>query len=74
MDRKAGSSEAWQSLVEEPLGHGERLKKVEAAPGSGKTTALREWCRARPNMQAFPVLPIRPLQKSQGGRSKAFWT
>ena len=42
--RRLLESQDWMECVRQPLSSDE-VMKIEAAPGSGKTTALREWCR-----------------------------
>ena len=42
-------TEELRSIAEQPLEAGE-VMKIEAVPGSGKTTAIREWCRVRTRM------------------------
>ena len=41
-------SKQWQAVVSQPVDSGQTLL-INAAPGSGKSILLREWCRGRPN-------------------------
>eukprot|EP00929_Paragymnodinium_shiwhaense_P016913 TRINITY_DN125643_c0_g1_i1.p1 TRINITY_DN125643_c0_g1~~TRINITY_DN125643_c0_g1_i1.p1 ORF type:complete len:664 (+),score=172.46 TRINITY_DN125643_c0_g1_i1:78-2069(+) len=57
-------SEEWQAIVHQALRPGE-LMKVEAAPGSGKTTALREWCRNQTDSQILFLSYSKSVQQQQ---------
>ena len=43
-------SKDWKSIVQQTVASEETMA-VSAAPGSGKTTALREWCRGQPDQK-----------------------
>jgi hypothetical protein len=43
-------SEDWKCIIQQLVASGETLA-VSAAPGSAKTTALREWCRGQPDQK-----------------------
>ena len=39
---------------------------IDAAPGSGKTTALREWCRGQPDRSILFLSYSKTMQEQQG--------
>ena len=46
--RRMLQSPEWQKVVGQPVDPQQTLL-IQAAPGRGKSTLLREWCRGRPN-------------------------
>ena len=51
-------------LATAPVPVGETMK-IEAMPGSGKTTAVREWCRGAPDEQILYLCYSKAMQEQQ---------